>query len=42
MDYFRTNLYNMDRDIPDWLIQPPPLQPYLVKHEYETKFTYFA
>ena len=40
MDYFNAKLYDME--VPDWLVRLPQINPYLVKHEYEVKFTFFT
>ena len=42
MDYLNAKLYDMQNKVPDWLVRPPPINPYLVKHEYEVKFTFFT
>jgi hypothetical protein len=42
MDYFYSKLYDMDKPVPDWLVKPPPMAPFLTKHEYETKFSFLA
>ena len=28
--------------IPEWMLRPPPLSPYLTKMEYDTKFSFFG
>ena len=39
MDYLFSKIYDIDKYVPDWLIKPPPMDPYLTKYEYESKFS---
>jgi hypothetical protein len=42
VDYFYSKLYDKDKNIPDWLVRPPPMAPYFTKYKYETKFSFIA
>ena len=42
MDYLFSKIYDIDKYVPDWLIKPPPMDPYLTKYEYESKFSFIA
>lgn len=40
VDYLDQSMHSLV-DVPDWMVKPPPRNPYLVKYYYENKFTIF-
>ena len=42
MDYFNAKFYDKEKALNDWLVRPPPIQPYLTKYSYQSKISFLA